>query len=87
MFALNKVYVVGIGPGAADQMTVKALRTLEISGISSGNGSYAGNVGFSPVPEAATWAMMIAGVGIAGIALRRRRRADGAADPRVSYAF
>jgi len=62
-------------------------QTLEISGISSGNGSYAGNVGFSPVPEAATWAMMIAGVGIAGIALRRRRRADGAADPHVHYAF
>ncbi|KQR83181.1 FxDxF family PEP-CTERM protein [Sphingomonas sp. Leaf343] len=38
-------------------------------------GSYAGTLNFTPmaVPEPASWAMMIAGVGIAGGTLRRRR--------------
>lgn len=36
------------------------------------------------VPELATWAMMIGGIGMLGGALRRRR--DGAVDVRVSYA-
>ena len=26
---MNKVYVIGMGPGAYEQMTVKAVRTLE----------------------------------------------------------
>lgn len=40
MFALNKLYVVGIGPGDADQMTVKALRTLEKCDVIAGYGVY-----------------------------------------------
>ncbi|MBM6575736.1 FxDxF family PEP-CTERM protein [Microvirga sp. SRT01] len=38
-------------------------------------GSYAGTLNFEPtaVPEPASWALMIAGVGIAGGTLRRRR--------------
>ena len=40
MFALNKLYVVGIGPGAADQMTVKALRALESCDVIAGYGVY-----------------------------------------------
>ncbi len=37
---MNKLYVVGIGPGAADQMTVKALRTLESCDVIAGYGVY-----------------------------------------------
>lgn len=37
---MNKVYVVGIGPGAADQMTVKAMRALESCDVIAGYGVY-----------------------------------------------
>ena len=37
---MNKVYVVGIGPGAADQMTVRALRALENCDVIAGYGVY-----------------------------------------------
>ena len=40
MLALNKLYVVGIGPGAADQMTVRALRALESCDVIAGYGVY-----------------------------------------------
>jgi hypothetical protein len=63
------------------------LWALNETGISAGNhilnvlgtwgstgGSYAGTLNFaeSAVPEAATWAMMIAGFGLVGGAMRRR---------------
>ena len=37
---MNKLYVVGIGPGAADQMTVRALRALEGCDVIAGYGVY-----------------------------------------------
>lgn len=40
MCTLNKLYVVGIGPGAAEQMTVKALRVLESCEVIAGYGVY-----------------------------------------------
>lgn len=40
MSVLSKMYVVGIGPGAADQMTVRALRTLEKCDVIAGYGVY-----------------------------------------------
>lgn len=41
--------------------------------------SYSSTIDFVAVPEPAAWGMMIAGVGMAGAALRRRRRAPRAA--------
>ena len=40
MFHLNKLYVVGIGPGAADEMTVRAMKALESSQVIAGYGVY-----------------------------------------------
>ena len=48
-------------------------QSLVISGTSGGAGSYSGTLAFA-VPEPATWAMMISGFGIAGVAVRARRR-------------
>jgi hypothetical protein len=54
-------------------------QTLAVSGVvdgGRGEGAYAGVVSFTPgtVPEPATWALMILGVGLAGGALRASRR-------------
>lgn len=40
MFVLNKLYVVGIGPGDADQMTLRAMRALERCEVIAGYGVY-----------------------------------------------
>lgn len=53
---------------------------IRITGLSRGNGSYGGNLTFSPaVPETGTWAMMIIGFGAVGAAMRYRRRSTKAA--------
>lgn len=48
-------------------------QTLVIDGTSGGNGSYSGTLAFA-VPEPESWAMMIAGFGLAGAAIRTRKR-------------
>lgn len=53
------------------------LQTLGISGISGGNGSYAGTFSvatLAAIPEPASWAMMLIGFSAVGSTLRRRRR-------------
>ena len=45
------------------------------TGTSDSLGGYLDNITISAVPEPATWAMMIAGFGLAGAAIRRRRNA------------
>ena len=56
------------------------LNEIIINGLSRGNGSYAGQGSFAPVPEPAAWAMLIGGLGFAGMTLRRRTQV------KVSYA-
>lgn len=46
--------------------------TITVNGSAVGGGSYSGTLNVAPVPEPATWAMMIAGIGIVGFAMRRR---------------
>jgi len=50
-------------------------QTLVVKGESAGNNTYTGNIRIkvSPVPEPATWALMIVGFGMVGSTLRRRR--------------
>ena len=51
------------------------LNTITVTGVSRGQGSYGGNLTFTPaaVPEPATWAMMLFGFAGIGWQLRRRR--------------
>jgi hypothetical protein len=58
-------------------ITAGQLNTLTVNGLSRGNGSYGGQISFTPnsaVPEPGTWAMMLLGFGGMGMAMRRRRR-------------
>jgi len=63
-----------------DQFVTAGTQTIRLVG--SGSGSYGGSVSYDafgdggnplPIPEPATWAMMIAGFGMAGAAMRRRQ--------------
>lgn len=54
-----------------------ATNSIVVTGLSRGNGSYGGNATFEPtaaVPEAATWAIMLFGMGGIGASMRYRRR-------------
>lgn len=50
--------------------------TLRVAGTNGGNGVYGGTIAFAPgaVPEPAAWALMIAGFGMVGGALRRQKK-------------
>ena len=72
----------GVGTcGAVEQwsvtdiaITANVLNTITINGISRGLGGYSGHATFTPVPEPATWGMMLLGFGAVGFSMRRRRR-------------
>lgn len=60
-----------LGPGKTN--------TLTVAGTTGGDASYSGTLSFAggiagAVPEPSTWMMMIMGIGLAGVALRRRRQ-------------
>ncbi len=58
--------------------TMTGVQTLSVAGLSFGNGSFGGQITFTPmaaaVPEPATWALMLTGFGIVGGAMRRRKQ-------------
>jgi hypothetical protein len=66
LWTLNET---AVGPGR---------HTIKVTGYyGQKGGSYAGTFNFgtsSAVPEPATWAMMIMGFGLAGVAMRRQRK-------------
>jgi hypothetical protein len=58
---------------------------LSVTYTARGNGTFSGNLFFTPVavPEPATWAMMLAGFGAIGFTMRRRRKPQS----QVRFAF
>ena len=60
------LHTVNFTANAGDQVLFAA------TGASDSLGGYLDNITISAVPEPATWAMMIAGFGMAGVAIRRR---------------
>jgi hypothetical protein len=75
-------YQIGFDPNAEtwqlDPVYLAAgLHTITVKGsiLGPGGGAYSGTVNVAPpVPEPATWAMMLVGFGAVGFAMRRRRR-------------
>lgn len=65
----------GVHDGSLSPFTITGgLKELIVSGISPGaSGDYSGTLSFAPVPEPATWALMIMGFGGLGAVLRSRR--------------
>ncbi|MFL6785506.1 MAG: FxDxF family PEP-CTERM protein [Sphingomicrobium sp.] len=49
------------------------LNHIVVNGVSRGFGSYGGNLTFLPVPEPATWMMMLLGFGAIGLSIRKRK--------------
>ena len=73
----------GFDPGAEvwelDPVFLAAgMHTVTVSGASvgtRGGGTYSGTINVAPpIPEPATWALMLLGFGVAGFAMRHRRR-------------
>lgn len=67
-------------------ITAGVLNTITVTGVSRGNGAYGGQATFIPtvtsaVPEPSTWAMLLVGFGMTGVAMRYRRR-----NTKVAYA-
>ncbi|MBC9032396.1 FxDxF family PEP-CTERM protein [Sphingomonas sp. JC676] len=59
-------------------ITAGVVNEIVIKGLSRGNGSYGGQgvfVSLAAVPEPAVWAMLLGGLGFAGLTVRRRARA------------
>jgi len=66
------------GPTLTDSATFAGFLTagnylLTIKGMSYGNAQFGGNTTVEAVPEVASWLMMLAGFGVVGAGLRRRR--------------
>ena len=55
-----------------NQPVAAGLQTLTIKGSAQKLGSYTGTISFASVPEPATWAIMILGLGAVGYSMRRR---------------
>lgn len=60
----------------SDHFLSGGAHVLTVGGTAGGDASYAGTVNFvlSPIPEPATWSLMLAGIFAIGIAMRSRAR-------------
>ena len=73
------------GGGVGVPITLGQQNILSVTYLSRGFGAYGGTLNFlptAPIPEPATWAMMLVGFGAIGFAMRRRK-----VQPKVRFAF
>lgn len=83
-FAINSAFISTIGEqlytNTEDTPTFR-VGDFELTDFGGGAGRYALTIALAPnaVPEPATWAMMIGGLGLVGGAMRYRRRTTGVA--------
>ncbi|MXO59706.1 PEPxxWA-CTERM sorting domain-containing protein [Altererythrobacter salegens] len=79
--------------GTIPPVMMQAINILNVAGYTGGRGSFAGTLSFGkvvrepelPVPEPATWTMMIVGFAVLGFAMRRRKDAKAGRRIRLSY--
>lgn len=77
---LNSTVIPATSTGVTEQRALLNFRIpagaqqILVTGSSQPNGFYNGILSLSGVPEPSTWALMILGIGFAGVALRQRRR-------------
>lgn len=50
------------------------MNTLNVSGTTGGNASFAGNISFGAVPEPAAWMLMMIGMAGVGYSMRRKEK-------------
>jgi hypothetical protein len=59
---------------------VAGTNEIRVRGVAGGAGAFSGTISFArgpaQVPEPATWAMLLAGFGVIGASVRRRKRAS-----------
>ena len=67
-------FTVGLSFGGLLPTNITGPLVLTISGTSAFNGSYAGTLNVSAVPEPETYAMMLGGLGLLGFMARRRKQ-------------
>lgn len=72
---LGSLNLVGVTPQAIEGVTVDHLGNIYLVAEDSGYGNSRLFVLTAPVPEAETWAMMLAGLGLVGVMAVRRRAA------------
>jgi hypothetical protein len=69
----------GLTNGVVSYKVTSGPRLTGATFSSSGNSFEFDNLATAPVPEPATWALMIGGFGLVGFGLRRRARSEGLA--------
>ncbi len=67
----------GVSGGSSGLVSLTAPLVLSVFGTSTGPvGSYSGNFAIAAIPEPETYAMMLAGLGLVGFMVRRRKKTE-----------